>query len=996
MAALCGAPVPVPAPATPRGRGRLPHGRSRGDVRWSALDRRSRGVAVQGASEGAYDMDVGSKSDDGSHKTVVAVLCGGPSAERGISLNSARSVLDHLRGPGIDVQCFYLDRNLRAFQVDAKQMYSNTPSDFDFKLGRNVSESNQKLNQTTFADPESLAKHLYNQSAIVFPAIHGAFGEDGELQKILERNKVPFVGASSESATVAFDKFLCARKLFKNGFPVLFAEMLSYDECFEADEAIFETDNALRSTTPSGTSTSSAARTKIFHWFNSRGLDPDSSKVVVKPTRGGSSLGVSIAIGVDDALDKATELLKDNNETVLIELHANSGKEFTVVVVETNEGPVALTPTEIEVLGGEDGDDGDNSKSSKNSSSKVFNFRRKYLPTSQVVYHAPARFGTHGLQNVRREAVACFKTLGLRDFARLDGFFYEENDDAIEWPKDFEKSKNKNQPIFTDVNVVSGMEQTSFLFLQAAQVGLSHKQVLQGILANACTREGVHMSKIQTSSNTMESKPSKQKVYVLFGGDTSERQVSLLSGVNVFLKLRGLQEFDVTPVLLAPSSYAGMGKQSNRKQSTSLENTTVFCLPYDNLLRHTVEEVLFAAETKKEEGTVAMSLDIQEQLLQGGFMRTADMLLDSFDASPTTLGEAVSNWSSEKATVFNAVHGGCGEDGSLQTLLQKNNVRFTGSSAFASKVCMDKFLTGSTINESNIEGVSSCLKRKVTSWEMSETLKRHDKDSEHLESFWISLCSELKTDSGSGVCFKPNSDGCSTGVARLRSAEDLRAYALAVTRGHKTLTLPTNKSRPEPIAIEMPVPGTTFEFLAEPFVEAVAVTVCTDANGDETVRFIESIESGEVNNSGNRTHPRLVEITVGVYGDFGSMISMEPSLTVVESSSNILSLEEKFQGGTGVNITPPPSEIIKPEIVQGIKDRISKAANVLGVSGFARVDAFVDCNSGDVIIIECNTVPGMTPSTVLFHQAMALEPSVEPAEFLRDAVRRASEGRGRG
>ena len=62
-------------------------------------------------------------------KTLVAVLCGGPSQERGISLNSARSVLDHLRSEEIDVECFYFDRALRAYAVATKEMYS-------FKSGR--------------------------------------------------------------------------------------------------------------------------------------------------------------------------------------------------------------------------------------------------------------------------------------------------------------------------------------------------------------------------------------------------------------------------------------------------------------------------------------------------------------------------------------------------------------------------------------------------------------------------------------------------------------------------------------------------------------------------------------------------------------------------------------------------------------------------------------------------------------------------------------------
>ena len=138
----------------------------------------------------------------------MAVLCGGPSAERGISLNSARSVLDHIRRPGIDVECFYFDRALRAHAVSAKQMYSNTPSDFDFKL-RGRAGGDETSSPTFFPDPASLASHLAARRAVAFPAVHGTFGEDGSLQTVLEEAGVPF-GAGAGAAGAAFDKALCA------------------------------------------------------------------------------------------------------------------------------------------------------------------------------------------------------------------------------------------------------------------------------------------------------------------------------------------------------------------------------------------------------------------------------------------------------------------------------------------------------------------------------------------------------------------------------------------------------------------------------------------------------------------------------------------------------------------------------------------------------------------------------------------------------------------
>ncbi|NCO20602.1 MAG: hypothetical protein GW905_01010, partial [Rhodobacterales bacterium] len=64
----------------------------------------------------------------------IALLCGGPSKERGISLNSARSVLDHLEGREIEIIPVYFDHHKKAFAISTAQLYSNTPSDFDFKL----------------------------------------------------------------------------------------------------------------------------------------------------------------------------------------------------------------------------------------------------------------------------------------------------------------------------------------------------------------------------------------------------------------------------------------------------------------------------------------------------------------------------------------------------------------------------------------------------------------------------------------------------------------------------------------------------------------------------------------------------------------------------------------------------------------------------------------------------------------------------------------------
>ena len=110
----------------------------------------------------------------------IAVICGGPSAERGISLNSARSVMDHLSAMGHEIVPFYCDTGKNFYRLSPAQLYSNTPSDFDFKL---------KQNATPLSEAAFIAE--CRATDLVFPAIHGTFGEDGELQTLLEANDIP-------------------------------------------------------------------------------------------------------------------------------------------------------------------------------------------------------------------------------------------------------------------------------------------------------------------------------------------------------------------------------------------------------------------------------------------------------------------------------------------------------------------------------------------------------------------------------------------------------------------------------------------------------------------------------------------------------------------------------------------------------------------------------------------------------------------------------------
>ena len=113
--------------------------------------------------------------------------------------------------------------------------------------------------------------------------------------------------------------------------------------------------------------------------------------------------------------------------------------------------------------------------------------------------------------------------------------------------------------------------------------------------------------------------------------------------------------------------------------------------------------------------------------------------------------------------------------------------------------------------------------------------------------------------------------------------------------------------------------------------------------------------------------------------------AFNPSITIAEGE--VLSLEEKFQGGTGINITPPPIEIVKPKALNRAKKLAEQLAKEINIKGYARIDAFMNINTGTLLIIEINTLPGLTPSTVIYHQALAENPAIFPREFLEKIIR---------
>lgn len=245
----------------------------------------------------------------------IAVLKGGPGSERAVSLKSAESVIEALILLGA-VVC----------DVDVTGR--------DFILPPDV--------------------------FVAVNMIHGTFGEDGELQKLLEARGIPYTGAGVESSRIAFDKFLSKEKFIAAGVPTPRSQTLKLD-----------------------------------------GVDKLQLKlpVVVKPPREGSSVGVFI-VRTEAELAKALEESKKFGAETLVEEFIE-GKELTVGLL----GEEALPIIHIEPVSG------------------FYDINNKYpwlTGTGKTLYHCPADLDAETTRRVQTAAVDAMHALGVEVYGRAD------------------------------------------------------------------------------------------------------------------------------------------------------------------------------------------------------------------------------------------------------------------------------------------------------------------------------------------------------------------------------------------------------------------------------------------------------------------------------------------------------------------------------------------------------------------------------------------------
>ena len=211
---------------------------------------------------------------------------------------------------------------------------------------------------------------IFQKVDAVFNALHGEYGEDGKVQKILDTFSIPYTGSKTLPSAVGMNKAL-AKNVFKShGIKTPYHRVESKSEDI-AEIAI-----------------------RLFKTFP--------MPAVVKPVASGSSVGVSIAYDfqeLKDALSKAFEY----SDTALVEEYIK-GREATCGVVDNFRGRDIYSLLPIEII--------------KPEKSEFFDYDAKYCGGSQEI--CPGNFSQKEKEAIQELAVAAHKALGLRHYSRSD------------------------------------------------------------------------------------------------------------------------------------------------------------------------------------------------------------------------------------------------------------------------------------------------------------------------------------------------------------------------------------------------------------------------------------------------------------------------------------------------------------------------------------------------------------------------------------------------
>lgn len=880
-------------------------------------------------------------------KLRIGIIFGGNSKEREVSFAGGRTVYDNLDKNLFEAVPIFVDSfgnfvllnwhfiykgSIRDFYPPVSalpanqefQLYAESLGNLSLKAQKELSASlGQNLEFSDLKDLIDLA----------FLCLHGTNGEDGRIQGLLEYLNIPYTGSGILSSAIGVNKAVQKQFQIAAGFksPAFFS--LSRDS-WKAD------------------STQIIAKIVAEIGF----------PCVIKSANQGSSIGVSIikennTQQIADAIDKAFFIKKLNKQS-WTSLDKSEKFAFVRNVSDIREG-IAL-PMQLK-----------QDQNVENIYQPEILFQRieecfsnsnhnielnAFDGDSEIIVEAfinGREFSCIVIENEHGEAIALPPTEirkggdfydyrskylpGLsRKITPIDLSAAHINTIRSECERLYKALKfnvyaridgfiNAQGEVFlNDPNTTSGMMPSSFFFHQAAEIGLNPSQFLSFI--------------IRTS---LKARISDFKNY--------HHLPALLQKLDSAIEANSKNASDKKNVAVIFGGYSSerhISVESGRNIYEKLSSSTKY-LPIPIFLSgNAAEYQLFRIPINlllKDNAD-----DIKDKIAHWHIHPVVQEIIEKC-TSITKKYASLSNsgapqmWSfddlKQKADIaFIALHGRPGEDGQLQAELDNRQIPYNGSGVQSSQLTINKYQTNEVLLQNGLHAAKHQLFYK--------------KDWQQQQTDFVQAIEQLFK---YPFIVKPVDDGCSSAVKKIKNQSELSAFCSLIFRDTDELDPPSSK--------------------------LLQIREKEEFPQKEQILVEELI--------GKNSAQHFLEITGGLLTHINPQGEIEYEMFEASetlSEGDILSLEEKFLAGQGQNITPAryaPDPVTRKKISDKVKEELKKAAKLAKVEGYCRIDAFVRIYSPDeveVLIIEINSLPGMTPATCIFHQC-AIN-GYKPYEFI--------------
>lgn len=365
-------------------------------------------------------------NEDILNKTKVMVLFGGMSGEHTISCATASSVISNIDTEKYDVVPVGITRAGKWVKIT--EDISNFALSSTKKVevpDNNLEVSITPTGKALVIDGDSVVENL-GKIDVVVPLLHGPFGEDGTLQGYLEMCNIKYVGCGVFSSAACMDKHYTKMILAGAGLPIGPYTVIS--------DLLWKKDPQLA-------------------------MDQVASigyPVFVKPSRAGSSLGISRVDNPED-LEAAILAAREVDPKVIVE-GLLTGREIESAVLQGRDGlPRVAQIGELVMNLPETG---------------FYDYENKYLDHDNVRIECPAYVNADVAEKIRRYAGLAFEALGCEGIARVD-FFYDSRGDKI---------------VINEINTMPGFTPYSMYPIMWQNSGMTYAQLVEELIELALAR----------------------------------------------------------------------------------------------------------------------------------------------------------------------------------------------------------------------------------------------------------------------------------------------------------------------------------------------------------------------------------------------------------------------------------------------------------------------------------------------------------------------------